>query len=132
LVAYQYLIRIPCITTVYAGSSESRSLIRISETGVSRAVLMRVSKNEARQIAAEHHMPLGTFKKHYMIANQRSSGVCIFEAAYSHTAPARMPEDGKLRELKPDLSWLTVSNQQILPKPGVMRYPPLPHNAIYS
>ncbi len=132
LVAYQYLIRLPCITTVYAGSSESRALIRISESGVSRAVLMQLSREEARQVAAEHHMPYGTFKKHYLVAPRKNGGVCIFEAAYAPTAPARPPEDGKLRDIKPDLNWLTVSNQQILPRPGDLRFPPLPYNAIYS
>lgn len=36
VVASQYLKRIQCITTVYAGSSETRALIRISERGFPR------------------------------------------------------------------------------------------------
>jgi hypothetical protein len=132
LVAYQYLKRLPCISTVYAGSSESRALIRIAEYGVSRAVLVALSKNECEQVAAGNHMALTTFKKNYLIARQGQGGVCIFEATYSPTTQARPPEDGKLREIKPDLNWLTVSNQQILPIPGTWKYPPLPLNWIYS
>ncbi|MCK7513877.1 MAG: hypothetical protein MZV70_64235 [Desulfobacterales bacterium] len=48
------------------------------------------------------------------------------QATYSLTSQARPPEDGKLRDLKPDLNWLTVGEQHILPKPGVWKYPPLP------
>lgn len=132
MVAYQYFIRIPCITTVYAGSSESRALIRIAENGVSRAVLMRLTKNEIDQLAGENGLKVATFKKNYMIERRGKGGVFIFEAIYSPTASASPPEDGKLREIKPDLNWLTVSSQLILPKPGVWKYPPLHLNAIYS
>ena len=46
IVAAQYLKRLSCITTVYAGSSESRALIRISERGVSKAILMKLKSDE--------------------------------------------------------------------------------------
>ena len=42
------------------------------------------------------------------------------------------PDDGKMRDMKPDLSWLKVGGQHIIPKPGVWKYPPLTHNIIYS
>jgi hypothetical protein len=48
IVAAQYLKKIPCITTVYVGSSESRALIRISERGVSKLLLMEF-KNRGKQ-----------------------------------------------------------------------------------
>ena len=54
IVAAQYLKRIPCISTVYAGSSESRALIRISERGVSKAILMPFTPAEMNQIAEEN------------------------------------------------------------------------------
>jgi len=132
LVAYQYLKRLPCISTVYAGSSESRALIRIAEYGVSRAILIALRKNDIQQIAAEHHMSPSTFKKNYLIARNGQGGVGIFQATYSRTTPAKSPEDGKLREIKADLNWLTVSLQQILPVPGTWKYPPLPFNWIYA
>ena len=52
IVASQYPKRIPCITTVYAGSSESRALIRISERGASKAILMKFKADELNEIAA--------------------------------------------------------------------------------
>ncbi|MFO7666323.1 MAG: hypothetical protein R6V76_06880, partial [Desulfobacterales bacterium] len=62
----------------------------------------------------------------------RKDNICIFQVTYCFTNPAKPPEDGKLRELKPDLYWQTVDSQYILPKPGTWKYPPLPHNVIYT
>lgn len=132
IVAAQYLRRVPCISTVYVGSSESRALTRISERGVSKAVLMGFTLSEIREIAADHHLSTASFKNHYVVAQQERTWVCIFQATYAHTNHARVPEDGKLRELKPDLSWLSVDNQHLLPRPGVWKYPPLPLNLIYT
>jgi len=132
IVAAQYMKRIPCISTIYAGSSESRALLRISERGTSRAVLMKFTAAEMEQIAEENNMALQTFKKNYVIAHEKKSGICIFQATYSPTDQSRFPDDGKLRDLKPDLSWLTIGGQHILPKPGVWKRPPIPLNVIYS
>ena len=132
IVAAQYMKRIPCISTIYAGSSESRALLRISERGPSRAVLMKFTATEMERIAEENNMALQTFKKNYVIAREKKSGICIFQATYSPTDQSRFPDDGKLRDLKPDLSWLTIGGQHILPKPGVWKRPPIPLNVIYS
>ena len=132
IVAAQYLKRIPCISTVYAGSSESRALYRISERGVSKAALMRFSNDEIRHIAESQQMAPRTFKKNYVIAKKGKTNVCIFQATYAYTDHSRPPDDGKLRDIKPDLNWLAVGEQHILPKPGVWKYPPIPLNVIYS
>ncbi len=132
IVAAQYLKRIPCISTVYAGSSESRALIRISERGASKAVLMQITEAELDQIALENNILPRTLKKNYVVARKGKIAICIFQATYAYTSHSRPPEDGKLREIKPDLSWLTVGGQHILPKPKAWKYPPLPYNLIYT
>lgn len=132
IVAAQYLRRIQCITTVYAGSSGSRALIRISERGVSKAILMKFSEEETNQVAAANNISPITFKKNYVVARDRKDNICIFQVTYYLTSHARPPDDGKLREFKPDLYWQTVDGQYIMPKPGVWKYPPLPHNIIYT
>ncbi|MBU0697999.1 MAG: hypothetical protein KKE59_01020 [Proteobacteria bacterium] len=132
IVASQYMKRIPCITTVYAGISESRALIRISERGVSKSILMKLTNKEMDQIAADNNLTPRTFKNKYVVAREKKDGICIFQATYSLTNHVRFPDDGKLREIKPDLNWLSVSGQHILPKPGVWKYPPLPLNVIYT
>ena len=132
IVAAQYMKKIPGITTVYAGSSETRSLIRISERGVSKAVLMKFSPKEVEQIAATSGLLPQTFKKNYVVARQQKDYVCIFQATYMRTSHSRPSEDGKRRDIKTDLYWLTVGEQHILPKPNIWKYPPLPINIIYT
>jgi hypothetical protein len=134
IVAAQYLKRIPCISTVYAGSSESRALIRVSERGTSKAVLMKFTEKELAQVAEENGITLRKMKKNYVVENslKNKECLCVFQATYAYTSHSRPPEDGKMRDINPDLSWLTVGGQHILPKPGVWKYPPLRFNAIYS
>ena len=132
IVAAQYMKRLRCISTIYAGSSESRALLRISERGPSKSILMKFTASEMEQIAEENNIALQTFKKNYVIAREKKSGICIFQATYSPTDQSRFPDDGKLRNIKPDLSWLTIGGQHIIPKPGVWKGPPIPLNVIYS
>lgn len=132
MVAAQYLKRIPCITTVYAGSSESRALYRISERGVSKSALVRFADNEVKQIAESQKMAPGTFTKNYVIDHKGRNNICIFQATYGYTVHSRPPEDGKLREINPDVNWLTVVGEHLLPKPGVRKYPPINLNLIYT
>lgn len=132
VVAAQYLKRIPCISTIYVASSESRALIRCTERGVSKSVLIKLSNKEMVDIAEANKMTLSMFKKHYMVAKQGKSGVFIFKATYAPTIHALPPEGGKLREVVPEPYWLTVDYQQILPKTGVWDWAPITHNLIYS
>lgn len=132
IVASQYLKRIPCISTIYVSSSEARALIRISERGVSRTILRRFSEDEMHQIAEANHLIPRTFKKNYVVAMHRKKGICLFQVTYAYTNHARTPDDGKLREIKPDVNWLTVGQEHILPKPGVKKYPPLAISLVYS
>jgi hypothetical protein len=134
IVAAQYLKRIPCISTVYAGSSESRSLIRISERGVSKAILMKFKDSEIQQIVQENNLTMRTFKKNYVVVNNGKGKdcVCLFQATYDYTIHSRPPEDSKLRDINFDLGWQSVGGQHILPLPGVWKYRPLPINVIYS
>lgn len=132
IVAAQYLKRIPGITTVYAGSSESRALIRISERGVSKFVLMRFPLNDLDQIAEQNRLTPQQLDKNYVIAKGKKNGVCILQVTYLQTYHARAPEDGKLRDIKTDLNWLSIGEEHILPKPGVWNFPPLPINIIYT
>ena len=132
IVAAQYMKKIPGITTVYVGSSEARSLIRISERGLSKAVLMRFPAEDINQLLENNGLTPRSFKKNYVVDRLDKDSVCIFQATYAQTYHSRPPEDGKLQEIKPDVNWLTVGEQHIMPKPGVWKYPPLPINIIYT
>ena len=132
IVAAQYMRQLPCITTVYVSSSEARALFRFSERGVSKAALTLLTELEMEQLSDANKIKLRTMKKNYVIGRHRKKSLCIFQAIYQYTDSARPPDDGKLRELKPDLYWLTVGDQLILPKPGCWKYPPLQANILYS
>ena len=85
IVAAQYMKKIPGITTIYAGSSEARSLIRISERGVSKAVLMKFPANDIDQIIENNGLTPQSFEKNYMVDRQEKDIVCIFQATYART-----------------------------------------------
>jgi len=137
IVAAQYIKRLGCLSTVYAGSSESRSLIRISERGVSKAILVKFSREEVDQIAQANNIAPRVFTHNYVVAHEMKNrkvkeSVCLFQTTYAYTDHARPPDDGKLREINPDPYWLIVGAQHILPKPGIWKYPPIPINLIYA
>jgi len=132
IVAAQYSIRFNGITTVYVGSSESRALLRINEKGVSKAVLLKFSRDEIREIAKIACITQNSFTKNYVIAKEGKNFICIFAVHYAYTPHALFPEGGRLRELKPDINWLTVFSEHIMPKPSVHKYPPIPFKRIYT
>jgi hypothetical protein len=132
VVASQFLRKLPFISTIYASSSESRALLRFSENGISNAVIMNISNEQIKNIAEQNKITIKKFKENYMIAKIDKEYICIFVTIYDFTEHSRPPYDGKLRELKSDLNWLTVSKQLILPKTGKLDIAPLPANLIYS
>ncbi|SLM27802.1 conserved hypothetical protein [Desulfamplus magnetovallimortis] len=132
IVAAQYLRRIKGISTVYAGSSESRAVLKLGERGISKSILMRFSREEVRQIAAIAGITQTKFTKNYAIARENTHVICIFNTIYDYTAHAVPPEGGRLRELNSDTNWLTVALEQILPRPDVWKYPPIPFKIIYA
>jgi hypothetical protein len=132
IVAAQYMKRLSCLSTVYAGSSESRAVIRISEKGPAKSVLAKLSEKEVQQIANENSMTVSVFKENYVINKEGRHYVVIFTVAYEHTDHAKEAKQGKLRELNPDLYWLTIASEQILPKPFTWKFPPLKVSRIYT
>jgi len=131
-VAAQYLKRLPFISTVYVCSSESRSILRFSERGHTKTVLLRLTLTEMMEIAEEHHMNLDKFSRNYLVDYEEKDGICLFQVTYDHTPHASFPKNGKLRGLKPDQSWLTVHGQHILPVPGNFSFDPLSVNIVYA
>ncbi|MFW6373444.1 MAG: hypothetical protein ACOC3W_07065, partial [Thermodesulfobacteriota bacterium] len=79
-----------------------------------------------------NQLSMKSFGKNYVVIREGKDSVCIFQVTYSHTAWARPPDDGKLREIKPEVNWLSVDTQHLVPLPGVWQYPPLPLNIIYT
>ncbi|MCF8045339.1 MAG: hypothetical protein K9J83_05720 [Desulfarculaceae bacterium] len=132
ITAAQYLRKIGGITTVYAGSSESRALLQIDEKGISKSVLVRFDPSEVKEIAGSAKLSQNNFTKNYVIAKEGKYSVVIFRARYAYTGHALPSEGGKLREMKVDTNWLRVCSEFLLPKPFVKRYPPIPKKMIYA
>ncbi len=131
-VAAQYFRRFPFITTIYVSSSESRSLIRYSENGIFKTVLLPLKNEEYKEIAAKAGLTSRRFSKCYILDKNNDSAVFIFRVIYSHTPPALPPDDGKMRDIKPELFWLTVKYEHILPLPGIRDADPIRVNLLYT
>jgi len=131
-VGAQYLKRLPCVSTVYVCSSESRSILRFSERGLTKTVLLRLTLNEMLSISEEYGMNLDKFSRQYLVDYEEKDGVCLFQVTYDHTPHSSFPKNGKLRGLKPDQGWLTVHGQHILPLPGNSNINPLAVNIVYA
>ncbi len=131
-IAAQYLKQLPFISTVYVGSSESRSLSKISERGQTRYVLIKLDESEITNICKTHLIKEATFAKSYLIDKTNDGGVAIFQTTYSHPVHAQPPDDGKLRELNSEYYWLTVNSQHLIPLPEAWEKSPLPYSKIYS
>lgn len=131
LLASQLLRQLPYFTTVYVSSSESRTLTRISEDGISKYSLIQLDRAAIEQI--EKH-PNGDpdFRKKFLIHKTRDYGVGIFHVVYKHNEHSKPPADGKLRELKPDVQWLRVRNQLLMPKSSYPNVRPIRYQIIYD
>lgn len=135
LVAAQFLRRLPCISTVYVASSEARLVTRISERGVSKFTLIKLSKQDMTALASGNDLTLKELTNNYIIANEGRSGVAVLYVSYYQTEHAKVPPDRKLRTLNPVPPWLSVGNQYVMPKSDIVKrrkYPPLPINLIYT
>lgn len=132
IVAAQYFRKIQGITTVYVGSSESRALLRIDEQGISKSILMRFTREEVAEISKSAGISQASFTRNYVVAKEGRLAVCIFNVVYAYTPHALPSEGGRMRELKFDINWLTVSEEQILPKPNVWKHAPISVKIIYS
>ena len=132
IVAAQFLKRLPCITTIYVGSSETRAVIRYSERNIAKTILMKLSVAEMSQITADQGLTPANFRKNYIVAKKGKEGVALFRTTYAPTPHSLPPEDGKLRDLKSDHHWLSIEGQHLMPKPGRWKFQPIPYNVIYS
>jgi len=132
IIAAQYFRRFGGISTVYVGSSESRSLLTIGEHGVSKYILVKLSKKQVNEIVKQSSITKKQFIKNYVVAQDGKSYISIFNVRYANTVHALPPEGGKLREMNPDINWLTVSSECIVPKPFVKRYAPVQYKMIYT
>jgi len=130
--AAQLLKKMDFISTVYVASSESRTLTRLSERGVSKYVLVKIPRNEMFQLADSSRQSFDRFCDHFMVDIGDDFGVGILHVAYRNSPYSKPPEDNKLRKLRSDYQWLSISDQLLLPLRSFSDVNPIPYSIVYS
>jgi len=131
MLAAQLLRQSAFYHTVYVSSSESRTLTRITEEGVSKYSLIQLD-NAAIDFIEKHPNGDPDFRKNFLIHTTKDSGVAVFRVVYTFNEHSKPPADGKLRELKPDVQWLRVRTQLIVPKSMYVQTRPIKYQMIYD
>lgn len=131
VVAYQLLSSADFLSTVYVNSSESRTLTRISEEGISKFCLVKIPDEHVKELERGGKYMVKDFRKDFLISEE-GEGVAIFRVVYQHNKHSRPSSNGKFRELQPDVNWLKVSSQSLIPKPSATEQAPIPYAIIYD
>jgi hypothetical protein len=134
MLAAQLLRNYSFLSTVFVSSAEARTLTKISQETITKYSLMRLSKNQIEQI--EKHpsgVGLGEFRNNFLIHQEPDgSGTAIFQVVYVRNDHSNPPTDGKLREFNPDVQWLNVASQTLIPKPSNRLVRPIWYDTIYD
>jgi len=131
LIATQLLKKLDMISTVFISSSESRSMIKYSERGVSKFFLIKLNNSEISALAAREGITPDELKFSYLYP-AKNYHVGISEAVYDYTQYSKPPEDGKLRRLRPAYNWLTLVDEFLHPKPELHSLRPINYNWVYA
>jgi len=131
LIAAQLLRKLSFISTVFVSSSESRSMVKYSERGVSKFFLIQLTEKQINALAQRENMAPASFKASYLYPAD-GYHVGISEAVYSYTPYSKPPEDGKLRKLKPAYNWLKIRDEFLHPKTDSPNLRPINYNWVYT
>ena len=131
LIAAQLLKHSDGICTVFVSSSESRTLYRYSERGVSKFFLVQLSEEQLTPISETQGFDVDFLKHHYLYPDGKKY-FAILEAAYGHTVYSRPPKDGKLRKVRPAYNWLKLRDEFLHPKLTAPHAAPIPFSWVYA
>ncbi len=124
LIAAQLLRRLDFISTIYVASSESRSMYKYSERGISKFYLVQVFEDQIEEIAQKEGMSQKRFKNQFLYP-AGDYHIAVAEAIYEHTAHSKPPRDGRLRRLKPAYSWLRLREEILHPRINAFEATPI-------
>jgi len=130
-IAAQLLRKMDFISSVFVSSSESRSMIKYSERGVSKFFLIQLMDRQINALAQKEGMDLETFKSSYLFP-AGDYFVGISEAVYEHTPHSKPPDDGRLRRIKPAYNWLKLRDEFLHPKEDWPGLRPINYNWVYA
>ena len=131
LIAAQLLKKSDGISTVFVSSSESRTLYRYSERGVSKFFLVQLTEEQREAISEHQGLEMEFLTKNYLYPMEKNY-FAILEAAYSHTVYSRPPKDGKLRKIRPAYNWLRLTSELLHPKLDSPHATPIPYSWVYA
>jgi hypothetical protein len=132
LIAAQLMKRLDFITTVFVSSSESRSMVKYSERGLSKFFLIQFTEKQLLALANREALDPETFKAAYLYPAREGGYIGISEAVYGHTAHAKPPEDGKMRRLKHHVSWIRLKDEFLHPKEAFADLRPINYRWVYA
>ncbi len=131
LIAAQLLRRLDCISTVFVSSSESRSMVKYSERGVSKFFLIQLNKKQTDALAAREGLDPERFREAYLYSAD-GYYVGISEALYNYTDHSKAPEEGKQRKLRPAYNWLRLGDEFLHPQENALEFRPINYNWVYT
>jgi len=131
LIAAQLLKKLDLISTVFVSSSESRTMVKYSERGVSKFFLIKFTHADISGIAEQKGLTPEEFKSSYLYP-AKNYFVGISEAVYDYTPYSKPPEDGKIRKLRPAYNWLSLTDEFLHPKPDLPGMRPVNYDWVYS
>jgi hypothetical protein len=131
LIAAQLLRKLNVINTIFVSSSESRSMVKYSERGVSKFFLIQLTNDQISAIATKEEIDPETLKSSYLYPAQ-DYFVGISEAVYGYTPYSKPPEDGKLRKVRPAYNWLKLRDEFLHPKSDQLNLRPINYSWVYA
>ena len=131
LIAAQLLRKMNFISTVFVSSSESRSMMKYSERGVSKFFLIQLVDKQIKALAEKEGMNEETFKSRYLYPAD-GYHVGISEAVYSYTLHSKPPESGKLRKINPAYNWLRLRDEVLHPNANSLDANSVNYNWVYT
>ncbi len=131
LISAQLLRKLDGISTVFVSTSESRSMYKYSERGVSKYFLLQLTKKQVNALAQRENMTIEAFKYIYLYPAGRFN-IGISEASYRPTVHSEPTEDGRIRKLRPAYHWLKLGGEVLHPKVDDLEAKPITYDWIYS
>ena len=131
LISAQLLRKLDDISTVFVSTSESRSMYKYSERGVSKFFLIKFTKRQVNALAQRENMTVDAFRSAYLYPAGRFN-IGISEASYRPTEYSEPTDDGRIRKLRPAYHWLKLSSELLHPKIDALNSKPIPYDWVYS
>jgi hypothetical protein len=133
VVAHNLLIRNPGLHAVYVGSTEARSLIKITKNDhVTRWMLVALEDEMIEKVTRTHGVSRDYLTERFFLP-ETNEAVGVLSVEYQPTTPGMPPPDRKARkEIKIPERWVSVQRQLLLPQPSASDTGPLQVSWVYK